>query len=127
MFVEYLSDSAWENRSHRGWTALASFTLQALALSVLLVLPILYSSFVPSLEFIRPLVAPQAQPAPVPESAHAARSTPRTSSLTVEGRPIAPQSIPRTIPRIVDETPPVDLSHIGVPGSTGGPGSNNAV
>jgi|GEM_PF-5526368 len=84
MFVEYLSDSAWENRSHRGWTALASFTLQALALSVLLVLPILYSSFVPSLEFIRP-VAPLAQPAPVPESAHAARSSPRTSNLTMEG------------------------------------------
>jgi hypothetical protein len=39
MFADYISDDSWANRSHRGWTALASFAAQALAVAGLLVLP----------------------------------------------------------------------------------------
>src|SRR5207237_5216328 len=98
MLTNYLNASPWENRSHRGWTTLASFTVQAIAVSSLLILPLLYTSFVPTLEFIRPLVAPIAQPVPAPESAHAERHAQTTSNLNLEGRPIAPRFIPRTIP-----------------------------
>ena len=31
MFADLLSDSGWSNHSHRGWTTLISFALQAFA------------------------------------------------------------------------------------------------
>ena len=41
MFADFLSDSGWSNHSHRGWTTLISFALQALAVGCLLLLPFL--------------------------------------------------------------------------------------
>ena len=39
MFADSLLESNWDDRSHRGWTTLASFTMQGLAVGILLMLP----------------------------------------------------------------------------------------
>ena len=38
MFNDVVYDSPWANRSHRGWTTMMSFALQAVALAVALLL-----------------------------------------------------------------------------------------
>ena len=64
MFADYLNEHPWDNRSHRGWTTLASFALQAFALSILLLLPMLYTSRLPALQAVGALVLPVPAPAP---------------------------------------------------------------
>ena len=57
-------DSSWPERARRGWTTLTSFGLQALVVSVLLVLPILRPSGLP---LLRQLATPISLGRPVPE------------------------------------------------------------
>ena len=69
MFADYISDvsatRSWANRSHRGWTALASFTAQALAIAGLLALPLFYTQAMPRLSLLGSVVAPAPPPRPV--------------------------------------------------------------
>ena len=62
MFADFLSDSDWSNHSHRGWTTLISFALQALAVGCLLLLPLLYTDGLPRLAMLAPLLAPAPPP-----------------------------------------------------------------
>lgn len=126
MFTEYICGSPWENCSHRGWTAIASIGVQALAVMALMVAPILYTEGLPSLQFIARLVAPPSAP-PSPPAASHARSNPGTSNLNVAGRPMTPQSIPRTILMIEDQTAPVRVGFMGIPNGTGERFVNNPV
>jgi periplasmic protein TonB len=64
MFADYISDGSWANRSHRGWTALASFAAQALAVAGLLVLPLFYTQALPRLALLGTVIAPAPPPAP---------------------------------------------------------------
>jgi hypothetical protein len=52
MFADLLTNSEWSNHSHRGWTTLMSFALQALALGCLLLLPLFYTEGLPKLALI---------------------------------------------------------------------------
>ena len=62
-----LPDSDWSDHSHRGWTTLISFALQALAVGCLLLLPLLYTEGLPRLALLAPLLAPAPPPAAPPE------------------------------------------------------------
>ncbi len=62
MFTESLCDSRLDDHSRR-WTTLASFGLQAFAVSALLTLPFLSTQNLPELSFARHLMVPLAQPA----------------------------------------------------------------
>ena len=66
MFADFSPDSEWSNHSHRGWTTLISFTLQALAVGCLLLLPLFYTEGLPRLEMLAPLLAPAPPPAAPP-------------------------------------------------------------
>jgi protein TonB len=117
MFAEYACDSPWANRSHRGWTTLASFALQALAVGSLLLLPLVYREGIPHLRSLtRDLVAPASLPAPSPPPNvyRVARTT--TSNVLPDGRIIAPRSIPAQTEQLTETVapPPVDLNQIGV-------------
>ena len=63
MFADSFCDSGWSNRSHRGWTTLLSFALQALAVGCVLLLPLLYTQRLPRLALLAPLLAPAPPPA----------------------------------------------------------------
>jgi periplasmic protein TonB len=121
MFADSLLDSPWANRSRRGWTTLVSFAVQALAVGSLLLLPLLYTSGLPPLQFMAALVAPTPPPAAPPPAAHVRTANSAASNLTANGIPVAPRFIPRTIQQITETTPPPppDLGVFGAPGGTG--------
>lgn len=64
MFTEYVCEDSWANRLHRGWTALASFAAQAVAVAILLILPLFYTQALPRLALLGTVIAPAPPPAP---------------------------------------------------------------
>jgi len=127
VFTEYICEDPWENRSHRRWTAIASFSLQTLVVITLMILPVLYTSGLPSLQFIARIVAPASPPPPSSVTSRRARENSPLTELTAEGRPIAPGNIPRDIAMIKDQAPPPPVGIAGVPYGTGNPLVNNPV
>lgn len=127
MFADSLLESNWDNRSHRGWTTLASFAMQALAVGILLMLPLIYSEGLPKLRLTTigaPIGPPPGPPAEGPR--HPA------GRMHLVMHPIAifaPHEIPPTIERGNDEipVPDVDACTGCVPGATGIPGVNNPI
>ncbi len=116
-------ESTWEQSARRRWTTLASFTMQALGLSLLLAIPLLWVQRPSQLQWLQPLTSPAAlaPPAatPVAQDHHAATaaSNPRTGQIT------APLSIPDHIAANDDAASapsPPDLPAIGA-GSGHGP------
>jgi len=128
MFADSLLDSTWADRSRRGWTTVASFALQAVAVGGLLLLPLLYTQGLPQLQLISALVAPSPPPGPPPTAA--VRNThPPISNLASDGRVIAPSYVPVEIARIDEPIapPPVNLGGLGVTGGTGSSAARNGV
>jgi protein TonB len=121
MFADSLWDSPWANRSRRGWTTLVSFGLQALAVGSLLLLPLIYTSGLPPLQWAERVIAPAPPPAAPPPAAHVQRTNAPLSNVAPDGGLISPRSIPHVIQQITETTPPPppDLGVIGVAGSTG--------
>jgi periplasmic protein TonB len=66
MLADSLLDSHWANRSHRGWTTLASFASQVLAVGILLLLPLIYGDGLPRPRstIVAPLRPPPGQRTP---------------------------------------------------------------
>jgi periplasmic protein TonB len=85
-------ETTWDRSSSRRWSTLASFTMQALALSLLLAVPLLWVEGPPRLRWIDSsvLTPPTAPAAPAPLDAH--RAT-RGSEMH-EGQVPMPQSAP---------------------------------
>ncbi|MCU1295995.1 MAG: outer rane transport energization protein TonB [Acidobacteriaceae bacterium] len=121
MFADSLCDAHWDNQSHRGWTTLLSFGLQALAITILLALPFLYTQGLPA--FLAPprLLVPISERRAVQPQAPA--SNRRWVSI-VAGHPFvyrrSETSHAVRLPEIPNATPP-DISVTG-PGSTGAGG-----
>jgi periplasmic protein TonB len=126
VFAEYLNDSAWDNRSHRGWTTLASFALQAVAIGTLLLLPLLSIQGLPPLQLMAALMAPTPPPGPPPA---VQRPSQNVATSNILGRTLMmPTHIPRTIENLNEtDMPPAPELFAGpsVPGSTGPPGTRN--
>ncbi len=66
MFADSLIDTAWTDRSRRGWTTLASFVVQIAAVGGLLLLPLLYTQGLPQVHLLDALVAPVPPPTAAP-------------------------------------------------------------
>jgi periplasmic protein TonB len=118
MFADYISENSWDNRSHRGWTALASFAAQTLAIAGLLVVPFFYTQAMPRLALLGVVVAPA--PPPAGEGARAAQA-PVVSTFDEQALRF-PTPIPRAFSAHnngdADLLPP-GLYGPGVPGGTG--------
>ena len=123
MFAASFYDSPWAQRSRRGWTTLASFAVQALAVRLSLVLPLIYTGAVPQLQRTEVISLPQAHLEP-PPGAHAVRRSPTQLSNMVGTTLIAPPSIPNHIAPVKESEPPpqVDLDSVrwGTDGRTAG-------
>jgi hypothetical protein len=116
MFAYSLLDYHWANRSRRGWMTLVAFALQALGISLLLLLPLIYTQGLPRLQKLEALGAPAPPPAPArmrPEKA--------AQSNMIGERLLTPSRIPRVITSINETTPPppIDPGGSGILGSTG--------
>ncbi|MGA9529674.1 MAG: energy transducer TonB [Terriglobales bacterium] len=130
-------ESTWDQSARRGWTTIASFTMQAIALSLLLVIPF-FTIQGPSRAawFDAALLAPPpAASAPAAQArrlvrsslvrSSPARSSPARSSPAHPWALVAPPSIPISILPVnnVDFPAAPDLREIGVSGGTGLRGS----
>ena len=123
MFADSLLESTWAQTSRRGWTTLASFALQALAVGGLLLLPLTYTEGLPKLKLLTGSL-PVPAPAPPPQGPRQpVAHNPHTQSNMVDGIVVAPPTIPGQIASIHDEAPlaPISGSDLGVIGSTGDP------
>ncbi len=69
MFADSLLNDSWADRSRRGCTTLISFALEVVAISGLLLLPLLYTRGLPQLQLMSALVAPTPPPPPAPMAA----------------------------------------------------------
>lgn len=69
-------ESTWDKPARRGWTALASFTLQAFGLSLLLAIPLLTIQGPPKLRWVdeSPMLTPPPAPAPAASRQRVIRS-----------------------------------------------------
>jgi protein TonB len=121
-------ESNWDHSARRGWTTLASFTIQALGLSSLLAIPLLWVQRPPQLHWLERLASPAALTPSAPAQAAHAHST-ATAVSNLPQRPfIAPRSIPLHAAAIndADSVPPApDFPIIGT-GSGRGPGDGVA-
>ena len=126
MFDDTLN-SSWDERSRRGFTTLTSFGLQALAVGVLLVLPLLRPAGLPLFHAISTPVSlgrPLGEP-PVARVRTGASSPTQSSPAEITLR--MPTRIPREIPVSGDEGPPeIGASGPYIPGASG-PGSPDGV
>jgi protein TonB len=122
MFADSFCDTNWDNQSHRGWTTLLSFGLQAIFVASLLVLPFLYTQGLPSLISPSRLLVPMTLPrAPRIE---AIGDTARFVTI-VPGHPLfTPRHIPNVIPQSTasDLQPPSLNTAISGQSGTGNPG-----
>lgn len=105
MFDDTLN-SSWDERSRRGLTTLTSFGLQALAVGVLLVLPLLRPTGLPLLRLLStPVSLGKPLGEPPAASVHAGANTaPRSTALDLTLR--MPRRIPNGIPTMSDDGPP---------------------
>jgi protein TonB len=101
--------------SHRGW----SFSLQALAVAGLFVLPLLYSDGLP-LHFTSRVVAQLPPSGPPPPLAQSRPAAPASSNVSADDHLIQPPVVPTSNAHIdEDPAPPVDLRGIAVRGPMG--------
>ena len=129
MFTDSLLESGWGSGSHRVWTTLTSFSLQALALGILLALPLLYTQGLPQLTLLRPLVAPTPPPAPPAPTPMPRTSTSSGSNLSSDQTLLMPREIPHSIADIHEDVAPapIAIDADGIPGGTSDHRSANSV
>lgn len=121
MFADSMLETSWAQRSRRSWTTLTSFALQALAIGLLLLLPLLKTVGVP---LVRALPTPVSWGAPPPPSPPVPRQHVTAmvrSNVADNNLLIAPHEIPRQVAMIEETTAPpqVSFNTPGVPGGTG--------
>ena len=117
MFADSLLDSQGLDRSRRGWATLVSFSVQALAVTCLLIVPLFYTQVLPRLESVSrvispPIGAPPAQ-APVPQQQSSGGDRSLFTNLRVNAFRV-PQQIPLTIETGTGEPPAFPYTRTGV-------------
>lgn len=125
MFADSLLDSPWETRSRRGWTTLASFAAQLLALGALLLLPLISTQALPALHWID--AGPVLAPPPAPPPASLVRTSNAPQSNFVGNVLVVPPSIPHDVLQVDDKGVPPAIGTIGIEGGTGDRWSSNSV
>jgi len=122
MFADSFCESGWPDRSRRGWTTLVSFALQLLAVSCLLLLPLLYTEGLPRLALLAPLLAPAPPLAALPAQQHPNASSSTAQSNMMGSRLVSPTQIPQSVNILTESVlppPMVDPDAIGVSHGTG--------
>jgi len=109
MFEDSLFDSGAGRRPRKTWTKLLSFAIEACAIGVLVLLPLIYTQALPKQLWTNVLEAPS--PPPGPAAARPAEIQPRAQHRNRELSDNVvrePSYIPRTTKMVRDETPSGD-------------------
>lgn len=124
MFSDFSTDSDWSDHSHRGWTTLISFAVQAGAVGCLLLLPLFYTEGLPRLALLAPLLAPTPPPAAPPAPRPNSPATPQSNLMG--DRLMSPPRIPPTVAMLTDTEPPPPMIDPSAAGVRDGTGDSNA-
>jgi protein TonB len=108
MFADSFCSSSSLARSRRGWTTFASFAGQAVGVTILLAIPILYTEGLPQVRLRDLLLTPPPASAAVPTPPRRATSSVVSSNL-VEDRLMAPRQIPMKTAMVEDPEPAPSL------------------
>jgi len=117
-------DSAWDNRSRRRWTSLASLAAEMGILAGLLLLPLLEPQALPGLRSIASLPLLPAVPERAARAPAHAKGTAFASSASGYIL-LAPPEVPRQIPNLDESDVPPSLELLGGHGTLGDTGSSN--
>ena len=108
-------ESSWDHSGRRGWSAVASFAFQAMALSLLVAIPMFWVQGPPRLQWLRTInIPPMQSPAPPPQVAREPYAAGSVSNL-LNDRIITPSYIPTITPKIDDSVlgpPAPDLPNV---------------
>jgi protein TonB len=126
MFADCVCDPHCQNESHRGWTTLLSFALQAMAVATLFALPFMYTQGLPSLLSPPRLLVPLSLPRVTQPQAQAPTRG-RWVSIVPAHALFTPQHIPRGIARpAASDVQPPSLT-AATSGSSRIPSSNDGI
>jgi len=128
MFADSVLETAWVDRSRRGWTTVASFAVQSMGLCILLLLPLFFTDALPKLRLMEAIAPPAPPPGPPPAMERHTSPVVRQSNIS-NGIVMMPRSIPTQVAQVDDsdsvaEAPPCVLC---VTGGTGSSPSANSV
>ena len=120
MFEQTFVDGT--GKTNKGWTVILSFSLQVLAIGVMILIPLIYTDTLPKATLTSFLVAPPPPPPPPPPPQPVAqvkvvKVAPRQFDA---GRLMAPKSIPKDIAMIKEEDLPPPSASGGVVGGVPG-------
>ncbi len=122
MFEQTFIESKKTIKTNRGSTTLISFTLQAIVIAVIVILPLMFTQALPTREITTLLTAPPPPPPPPPPPA----ASPVKAVKVVKVNPTAelrtPTSIPKEVKMVHDEPQqaPPSATMAGVPGGVPG-------
>jgi periplasmic protein TonB len=124
MFEELVISGTKRSRTHQWWTVWLSGLLQAAVLTVLILIPLIYTEALPKAMLTTLLVAPPPPPPPPPPAPKIVKIKP-TPRLIQAGKMTAPTVIPKKIEIIKEEAMPPEMGTSGgvpggVPGGVGG-------
>lgn len=104
MFADSLLETSWAQRGRRSWTTLTSFGLQAVAIGLLLMIPILQTVGLPLARTVStPISMGRVDPGPAPQ-VHGVRAT-GVQIIPYTGTIMLPRRLPTGIPKDGDSTP----------------------
>ncbi|MFI5114255.1 MAG: energy transducer TonB [Terriglobales bacterium] len=117
-------ESTWDRSARRGWSTLASFGFQVMALSLLLLMPLIWIQGPPKLQWFEP---PQILTPPPAEASPTSGEQRSTHSTNLSGtHVIQPATIPATV-AILNEQPVASAPNIDEGGVAGGTGTRRGV
>lgn len=97
MFAESLIETSWAQRSRRSWTTLTSFGIQAIAIGVLLMIPLFSTVVLPAVRTVStPISMWHRNPGPAPQPTHGFHSN-VVEIITNVHQIMMPRYIPHTI------------------------------
>jgi protein TonB len=121
MFEDSLIESGGKLRTKRGWTTTLSFVLQIFLVTVLILIPLIYTEALPKQQLMTFLVAPPPPPPPPPPPAAAPVKVVKVQTDIVNGQLRTPTKIPQKVQMIKEEeAPPPAMAAAGVVGGVPG-------
>jgi periplasmic protein TonB len=118
MFEDLVVSSPNPSKTNKPWTVVLSMVFQITFLSILILIPLIYTEALPKAMMSTLLVAPPPPPPPPPPPAAAVVKIKPQVHLMDAGKLVAPKVIPKDVKIIKEEEP--DMSQVGVSGGVPG-------
>lgn len=119
---DYMLESSPVKRGRRNpWAFMLSLVLQIFFITIMVLIPLLYTEALPKQEMLGWLVAPPPPPPPPPPpTQQPVKRIVRRVTLMEQGKLRAPRSIPKEVTIIKEEPMPSDMGAVGVVGGVPG-------